>query len=143
MVTEVIQPGFEDLFKNMEPIRVKDGRCHNDMIFVEYGNGYAIADNGATVCLGPMPEVELYLRHGIDKGFHPIVIQILDGIKNMEAKIGRSESVNTINAKLRTPDIKQRNNKRVRLSGNTRNNSKHFKPVKVAAKLSLHTVRSE
>lgn len=142
MATQVKQSTFDDLIESIEPVRVKDGWYHHDMIFVEYGSGYAVADNGATVCLGEMPSIELYFKYGINKGLTPLATEILDSIKNMEEQIGR-ESVNTINTKLRTPDTKQRNHQRVRLSGNDRNNSKNFKPVKVRAKLSLHKNRSK
>lgn len=138
MVTQTKQTTFEDFINTLEPAKVRNGWIHNDMIFVECGKGYGIADNGATVFLGDIGEVELFLKHGIDKGFKPIQLEALEIVKRLEDEIVKRESVNTTNTKLRTPDTKQRNNQRVRLSGNARNNSKHFKPVKVTAKLSLH-----
>jgi hypothetical protein len=86
MVTTVRQSSFEDLVETLTPAKVRDGWCHNDMIFSEQGKGYGVADSGATVCLGNMATVELYIKHGIDKGLKPIAIEILDSIKDMEER---------------------------------------------------------
>lgn len=140
MVTQVKQSTFDDLVESMEPTRVKDGWCHNNMMFVEYGSAYALADNGATVCLGPMPEVEKYLKYGIEQGLHPVAVKILNSIKNMEAEIARRESVNTVITKLPAYSINKRNSVRVRPVRNSRNNARHIKPAKVRKKPTLYSV---
>ena len=125
-----------------QPVKFTNGWTHSDMIFVEHGIAYGVNDNGRTICLGEMPLVELYLRSGISDGLKEKQIEVLDIIKKMEDEIGRTESVNTVETKLRTPDVKQRNNQRVRLSRNARNNAKHIKPAKASTKLSLYPVGS-
>lgn len=91
MVT-IKQLDFDTLAEqSVTGLKVPNGWCHAGMVFVEYGQGFALDSQCQTVNLGNMAQVELYLKHGIGN-FHPRQLEALEIVRKVEAQVGRVQA---------------------------------------------------
>jgi hypothetical protein len=88
------QSSFDELIEqNFEALPARsEGWSHSDQIFCCNGQGYGIADSGATVCLGNTRMIELFFKTGLTRGLNRVQIEILNTIKKLEVEIGQSKS---------------------------------------------------
>ena len=84
---------------------IADKWIASDMIFVTGGNGYGIADNGDTVCIGNEKDIQSYLSGGIlpdsiwGHGRH-LLVEIKEFLKGEEdARANTGDSFRAIKAR--------------------------------------------
>jgi hypothetical protein len=104
---EIGMPGRLTNYEQDKPKQkvIADKWIANDMIFIARGEGFGVADNGATVCIGSEKDIQSYLDGGVmpdsirGRG-RQVLIEIKEVLKGEEdARANTGESFRAIKAR--------------------------------------------